>query len=218
MKHRSLGRNGPVVSSLGLGCMGMSEFYGIQNEKQSIATIQLALDKHVTLLDTSDAYGHGENEELVGRAIKGRRDRVFLATKFGLTRSRKDPTICGFDGRPSYVKAACDASLRRLGVNVIDLYYLHRSDPQVPVVETVAAMAELVRSGKVRYVGLAEVGPETLHQAHRVHPIAALQIEYSLWTRDPEAEIFAHLSGTRSHPRGQQSAGPRTSNGQNQEL
>ena len=189
MQHRTLGRE-LNVSALGLGCMGMSEFYGTGNEAESIATIHRALDLGVTFVDTADMYGVGRNEELVGRALRGRRGAVVLATKFGNVR---DPSgaFLGVNGRPDYVHAACEASLRRLGVETIDLYYQHRVDPDTPIEETVGAMAELVRAGKVRYLGLSEAGPETIRRAHAVHPITALQTEYSLWTRDPEDHIFA---------------------------
>jgi aryl-alcohol dehydrogenase-like predicted oxidoreductase len=190
MKQRTLGKNGPLVSSLGLGCMGMSDFYGSRNDKESLITLHHALEHGVTMLDTADVYGYGDNEELVGRAIKGQRALVFLATKFGIRRSRTDSTARGFDGRPEHVRASCDASLKRLGVDVIDLYYLHRVDPNTPITETVGAMAGLVRAGKVRYLGLSEVSADTLAQAHAIHPITALQSEYSLWTRDPETEIL----------------------------
>ncbi|HZP65264.1 MAG TPA: aldo/keto reductase [Rudaea sp.] len=186
MRTRRLGRNGPPVSALGLGCMGMSEFYGERDDAESIATIQHALDSGVTLLDTADMYGPFTNEELVGRAIKGRREDVVLATKFGFERDPADPAKRAINGRPDYVKRACDASLKRLGVEVIDLYYLHRVDANVPIEETVGAMGDLVRAGKVRHLGLSEVAPRTLERAHTEHPIAALQSEYSLWTRDPE--------------------------------
>ncbi|WP_207479259.1 aldo/keto reductase [Arenibaculum pallidiluteum] len=189
MKTRRLGRNGPEVSALGLGCMGMSEFYGPGDEAESIATIHRALELGVTLLDTADMYGVGRNEELVGRAIRDRRDRVFLATKFGNVRGA-DGSFQGISGRPDYVRSACEASLRRLGVEVIDLYYQHRVDPTVPIEETVGAMAELVREGKVRHLGLSEAAPQTIRRAHATHPITALQTEYSLWSRDPEAEIL----------------------------
>ena len=190
MKQRQLGQSGLSVSALGLGCMGMSEFYGARDEAEAIATIHRALELGVTLLDTADMYGRGHNEELVGRAIRGRRGQVLVATKFGIVRSA-DPLERGVSGKPDYVRRACEASLRRLGVEVIDLYYQHRIDPNTPIEETVGAMAELVRAGKVRYIGLSEAAPQTLRRACAVHPIAALQTEYSLWTRDPEAEILA---------------------------
>ena len=190
MQTRTLGRDGPQVSALGLGCMGMSDFYsthdGKRDDAESIATIQHALDRGLTLLDTADMYGPHTNEVLVGQAIKGRRDEVFLATKFGIVRDPNDPTVRGISGRPEYVRAACDASLKRLGVDTIDLYYQHRVDTSVPIEETVGAMAELVRAGKVRYLGLSEASGATLERAYRVHPIAALQSEFSLWTRDPQ--------------------------------
>ena len=188
-QYRRLGRSALVVSSLGLGCMGMSDFYGPADEAEAVATIHAALDRGVTLVDTADMYGVGRNEELVGRAIRGRRHEVVLATKFGNVRA-PDGTFLGVDGRPEYVRRACEASLRRLGVDHIDLYYQHRVDPRVPIEETVGAMADLVRQGKVRYLGLSEAGPETIRRAHAVHPIAALQSEYSLWTRDPEGEVL----------------------------
>jgi aryl-alcohol dehydrogenase-like predicted oxidoreductase len=191
MLQRALGKNGPRVSALGLGCMGMSEFYGPRDEAESIATIQLALDRGVTLLDTADMYGPFHNEDLVGRAIRGRRAQVFLATKFGIVRDPASPRSRGVNGRPEYVRAACEASLRRLGVDVIDLYYQHRVDPATPIEETVGAMAELVRAGKVRHLGLSEAGAITLRRACAVHPITALQSEYSLWTRDPEGDVLA---------------------------
>jgi aryl-alcohol dehydrogenase-like predicted oxidoreductase len=169
--------------------MGMSEFYGSSDEQKAIATIRRALDLGVTFLDTADVYGPHTNEELVGRAIRGRRDEVVLATKFGIVRT-DDPAYRGFDGRPEYVRASCEDSLRRLGVETIDLYYQHRVDPSVPIEETVGAMAELIREGKVRYLGLSEAGAETIRRAHAAHPISALQSEYSLWTRDPEAEVL----------------------------
>ncbi len=186
MHTRVLGRNGPSVSALGLGCMGMSEFYGTGDDAESLATIRLALDRGVTLLDTADMYGPFTNEQLVGRAIQGRRDQVFLATKFGIVRDEANPSRRGISGRPEYVRAACEASLKRLGVEHVDLYYQHRVDPQVPIEETVGAMAGLVAAGKVRYLGLSEASSQTIERAARVHPIAALQTEFSLWSRDLE--------------------------------
>jgi aryl-alcohol dehydrogenase-like predicted oxidoreductase len=187
--QRELGRSGLKVSAMGLGCMGMSEFYGTTDEAESIATIQRALDLGIDFLDTADMYGVGRNEELVGRAIKGRRSEVVLATKFGNVRT-PEGGFAGVNGTPEYVRQACDASLKRLGVEVIDLYYQHRVDPNVPIEETVGAMKELVAAGKVRFLGLSEAAPPTIRRAHAVHPIAALQTEYSLWSRDPEDEIL----------------------------
>jgi aryl-alcohol dehydrogenase-like predicted oxidoreductase len=189
MNHRTLGITGPQISQLGLGCMGMSEFYGATDEAESIATIHRALDLGVTLLDTSDAYGPFTNEQLVGKAVRGRRDGVVIATKFGLLRS-EDPNYRGVSGRPEYVRSACDASLRRLGVDHIELYFQHRVDPDTPVEETWGALSELVAAGKVRYLGLSEAAPATLHRAHAVHPVTALQTEYSLFARDPEDELL----------------------------
>ncbi len=190
MITRELGKNGLRVSALGLGCMGMSDFYGQRDDAESLATIHRALDLGVTLLDTADMYGPWTNEKLVGEAIKDRRDQVVLATKFGIVRDPNDPTKRGVNGRPEYVKASCEASLVRLGVEVIDLYYQHRVDPDTPIEDTVGAMAELVKEGKVRYLGLSEAGPDTVRRAQSVHPIAALQTEYSLWSRDPEDELL----------------------------
>jgi aryl-alcohol dehydrogenase-like predicted oxidoreductase len=189
MRKTTLGRNGPTVSAMGLGCMGMSEFYGATDERESTATIDRALELGINFLDTADMYGRGHNEELVGRAIKYRRNEVFLATKFGIVRS-EDPTDRRIDGKPEYVRQACDASLQRLGVDVIDLYYLHRVDRDTPIEDTVGAMAHLVYEGKVRYIGLSEMSVDTLRRATTVHPITAVQNEYSLWTRDPENEIL----------------------------
>ncbi len=191
MRQRKLGANGPAVSALGLGCMGMSDFYGNRDDAEAIATIHHALARGVTLLDTADMYGYGRNEELVGRAIQGHRHEVFLATKFGIVRPENRPDVREINGRPEYVRAACEASLRRLKVDVIDLYYQHRVDAATPIEETVGAMADLVRAGKVRFIGLSEAGPATLRRAHAVHPITALQSEYSLWTRDPEEAVLA---------------------------
>ena len=190
MKRRQLGKSGLTVSAIGLGCMGMSQSYGAPDEAEAIRTIHRALDLGVTFLDTADAYGKGGNETLVGRAIRGRRDEVELATKFGLIPGPSGPAV-DVDGRPERVKGCCDASLSRLGIDVIDLYYLRRVDPKVPIEETVGAMAELVRAGKARFLGLSEAGPETLRRACRVHPIAALQTEYSLWSRVPERAVLA---------------------------
>ena len=187
---RVLGRSGLSVSALGLGCMGMSDFYGAADDTTSIATVHRAIDLGVTFLDTADAYGPGRNETLLGTAIRDRRDSVTIATKFGFQRN-PDGTAVGINGRPDYVFQACDASLRRLGVDAIDLYYQHRVDPAVAIEETVGAMAELVQAGKVRYLGLSEAAPATLRRAVAVHPIAALQTEYSLWSRDPEGELLA---------------------------
>ena len=190
MKMRRIGRDGPAVSAIGLGCMGMSEFYGPRDEAESIATIRHALDRGINLLDTADMYGPYINEELVGRAIAGRREEAFVATKFGFVRDPADPDKRVIDGSPAHVRESCEGSLRRLGVETIDLYYLHRLDARVPIEETVGAMAELVAAGKVRHLGLSEVGASTLRRAHAVHPISALQSEYSLWTRDPEGTVL----------------------------
>ena len=189
MQERNLGNEGLVVSELGLGCMGMSEFYGTADEDESIATIHRAIELGITFLDTADMYGPFTNERLVGKAIEGRRDEVVLATKFGNVRG-EDGSFLGVSGKPDYVREACDASLRRLGVDHVDLYYQHRVDPETPIEETVGAMKELVEAGKVRFLGLSEAGPETIRRAHAVHPISALQSEYSLFTREVEDEIL----------------------------
>ena len=190
MNTRQLGASGPQVSAVGLGCMGMSEFYGASDRGQSIAVIHRAIELGVTLIDTADIYGLGANEQLVGEALRDRRERVVLATKFGIVRDPHDPARRGVNGRPEYVRSCCESSLRRLGVDHIDLYYQHRVDPEVAIEETVGAMAELVSEGKVRHLGLSEASAATIRRAHAAHPIAALQSEYSLWTRDVEREVL----------------------------
>ncbi len=186
MRQRRLGMMGPEVSAMGLGCMGMSDFYAGRDDEESLATMERAFALGITFYDTADMYGPFTNEELVGRFLKGKRDWVVLATKFGIMRDPKDPSVRGVNGKPDYVRKACEGSLRRLGVEAIDLYYLHRVDPATPIEDTVGAMAGLVQEGKVRWLGLSEVSPETLRRAHKVHPITAVQSEYSLWSRDPE--------------------------------
>ena len=218
MEKVKLGSQGAVVSRMGLGCMGMSEFYGDRNDVESAATLLRALDLGITFLDTADTYGIGDNEELIGKTIRGRRDEAFIATKFANVRKKEDPGHWSISGKPEYVRSACDASLQRLGVDHVDLYYQHRVDPETPIEETVGAMAELVRAGKVKYLGLSEASPATIRRAHKVHPITALQTEYSLWERHVEEGILTAVRELGHRIRILQPAGPRVSYGNHHEA